>query len=145
MEEFLASTNLDEIMAGFAQSLTGLVQSDDNQNLTMLAGEAIGPEVFVKVHWQWLACPVSIVLLVTSLIVASIVQSSSSPLLFKSSPLALLFHTLEGWSRDELETTERKRHNASRETAQTLYKKAKAMNARFERNENGDFAFVKAD
>lgn len=58
----------------------------------------------------------------------------------------MLFHSLEGWTRNELVVTKTEDRKAGRETAQQLYGVAKGMNARLERNvEDGQFAFVKAD
>ncbi|KAL1633014.1 hypothetical protein SLS58_011246 [Diplodia intermedia] len=145
MADFLDSSDLDEVMGGLAHSITGIVQSEDNFNLTMLAGDAIGPMVFVKVHWQWLAYPVAIELLVVCLLVICIIKSSSSPLLLKSSALALLFHSLEGWTKDELVVAKTEGAKVGRETAQDLCDVAKGMNARLERNADGEFMFVKAN
>lgn len=94
--ELLVDSDLNEVMSGFADALTSIVRSSDNANNTMLAGDAIGAEIYIKVHWGWLACPLVVVVLVACLLVVSIVKNTSRLLLLKSSLLALLFHGLEG-------------------------------------------------
>lgn len=143
LSEYLATSDLNEVLGRVAGALTSIVRSNDNMNLTTLEGDSYEPVLFTKVRWAWLACPVAIVVLATCLLIVSMVQSSSKPLLLKSSPLAYLFHGLDGWSKNELELTSRRA--GMRETPQQLCKIAEGMNARLKRNADGEYKFAKVD
>jgi hypothetical protein len=84
-------------------------------------------EQFVSVRWAWLAMPLSLILFVTMFLVATIVKTSRSRIgVWKSSPLALLFHgNFDGGKEHE-----RIGARVSVNTADAMQQASAGMNAR---------------
>ena len=89
--------------ATIADSMTvHMRQSADGFNLQPLNGEAQHTETCISVQWPWLAFPASLLVLSVVFLIATVLQSIkySRKQMWKSSPLALLFHGLNHDLRD---------------------------------------------
>ncbi|KAI1648340.1 uncharacterized protein F4817DRAFT_71527 [Daldinia loculata] len=101
--EFMYHTNLTNFTKNIEDTLTNQIRSSapgDNRDALMWPGQAFHQETYWRVHWPWIILPVAEVLITAVLLSVSIVLTRNQPLL-KSSPLALLFHPLDGYEGDE--------------------------------------------
>ncbi|KAI0119542.1 hypothetical protein F4814DRAFT_458766 [Daldinia grandis] len=101
--EFMYYTNLTNFTRNIEDTLTNQIRSSapgDNKDALMWPGQAFHQETYWRVHWPWIILPVAEVLITAALLSVSIVLTRNQPLL-KSSPLALLFHPLDGYEGDE--------------------------------------------
>ncbi|PVH73496.1 hypothetical protein DL98DRAFT_538297 [Cadophora sp. DSE1049] len=106
-----------------AAAMTNHMRTSD-RNSSTIVGEVNGVQTCVRVVWPWLALPAVLVLATCLLLVATIwktaVQAGAN--VWKSSPLAYLFHGLEEGERgslitvDEMEDVARGREVQLRET-----------------------------
>lgn len=111
-------------------------QSPDAFDLPAISGNAWRNETCIGVRWPWLAYPVALLNLTISFLLATIVQSEaySRKQIWKSSPLALLFHGLDNELREKFEHVDR-----TEEMART----AKELVVKLGREE-GELRFVEA-
>ncbi|KAF2143123.1 uncharacterized protein K452DRAFT_166926 [Aplosporella prunicola CBS 121167] len=141
--QYISYRDLRTVSTNIAHALSSMLRSERNLNITFVEGDAYTQETYIHVRWAWLSFPICIVLLTTMLLITTIIQSiQNGNALFKSSLIALLFHGLEGWNKEELDATKDTEHQ---ETPQSLIKRAKSMRARFERAEDGELKFLRAD
>jgi hypothetical protein len=104
ISDFIRLTDLDIMAESIAATITNQIRSrdpGDNANSTTVQGQAFYDELFYYVRWPWITLNLVLVALVAVLLVITIIQTRSEPLL-KSSLTALLFYGLEGWSEDEI-------------------------------------------
>jgi hypothetical protein len=124
--------NITDTVSNLARSMTNRVRL--SQNTTAVHGITYNDVTFIHVRWMWLSLPALVVLLANGLLVGSILLNRQRRVvLWKSSTLALLFHGLDGWHRDELDV----------DRASQIERKAKSMHAQFQRNCNEELRFVK--
>ncbi|CAG8423569.1 unnamed protein product [Penicillium salamii] len=84
---------LNKMMANLAISLTNwaLHESNDTNN-----GTSYISEVYVKVHWPWVALPAAVIILSSILLLSTaLVSRSKSRVLWKTSTLPILYHGLD--------------------------------------------------
>jgi len=108
--------NVTRSMENLAVYMTNALRNNDSSILAEAQNNpsAIAPdqavlgtvwvqEQFVSVRWVWLAMPLALILFVTIFLVATIVKTSRSRIgVWKSSPLALLFHAnFDGCNENE--------------------------------------------
>ncbi|KAL9617965.1 MAG: hypothetical protein Q9160_007270 [Pyrenula sp. 1 TL-2023] len=123
---------------------TALIRcSQANPQVKNRSGEAFGPEVYVRVRWEWFLMPLSIVLLSGIFLVLTVVQSWNRHTRFRSSIVAALFHGLEGWDDDELRIE--RDSGGEKETDSMLLKKAERMKVVLKENDKGTLKFVKVE
>lgn len=95
--------NLAKDVDAIAESITKYIRQGPNS--TTADGVVWISETFIKVHWPWLTYPAFLVLSRIGLLVLSITYSTrGSRIAWKSSSLALLFHGLHGWDRNDLQS-----------------------------------------
>jgi len=134
---YVASNSLEHITLDIAETVTNLIRSYDNINASTTYGTIARSETYVVVRWGWLSLPLLMTLLANLLLVLSIIYSASRPELFKSSILAVIFHGLRGWQRDQLQIRRP-------ETASALEDTARQMKTELRRDSNGHVAFEPA-
>ncbi|KAI1654098.1 hypothetical protein F4813DRAFT_382871 [Daldinia decipiens] len=101
--EFMYHANLTNFTKNIEDTLSNQIRSSapgDNRDALTWPGQAFHQETYWHVHWPWIILPVAEVLITAVLLSVSIVLTRNQPLL-KSSPLALLFHPLDGYGGDE--------------------------------------------
>ena len=89
--------------ASLAECMTVRIrQAGDDSNSAPASGDTWHTDTCISVQWPWLAFPVTLVVLATAFLLATIVQGArrSWEQIWKSSPLALLFHGLDNDLRD---------------------------------------------
>ncbi|KAK4165481.1 hypothetical protein QBC43DRAFT_287649 [Cladorrhinum sp. PSN259] len=99
----LDSDNLENITANIAATISTMIRSDnpgDNANLTFVSGDAITKETYFHVRWSWLTLPLSITILVTASLGATILTTRDIPL-YKGSVLALIRQRVDGLEEGE--------------------------------------------
>jgi hypothetical protein len=102
-QSVLYNGNVTKIAESIALSMSDYIRNGPNS--TEAHGIAHHDETFIHVQWAWLILPISLVLASIVLLVGSIILNRQhKTVLWKSSSLALLFHSLEGWDKDELNT-----------------------------------------
>ncbi|KAK6952036.1 hypothetical protein Daesc_006564 [Daldinia eschscholtzii] len=134
--EFMYHTNLTNFTQNIEDTLTNQIRSaspGDNRDALTQPGQAFYQETYWHVHWPWIILPVAEVLITAALLCVSIVLTRNQPLL-KSSPLALLFHPLDGYEGDEPV-------HCMRESIGKLEKLAKGVNVEFREDEHGLLKF----
>ncbi|KAI0429592.1 hypothetical protein F5Y09DRAFT_331681 [Xylaria sp. FL1042] len=134
--QFLYTTDLRNFTANLEETLTNLVRSSPNDNFysATLSGRAFCQETYWRVHWQWIILPV-VESVITVLLGVTIMFSKNRPL-YKSSPLALLFHPLEGYEENRLV------HGIQDNSASKLEDIAGSMRVEFKKDENGILKFL---
>ncbi|KAF2146950.1 uncharacterized protein K452DRAFT_337265, partial [Aplosporella prunicola CBS 121167] len=131
---FYESTNTTGVIQNIAASLTDNLRH--NENNTTAKGHVIKPVAYIKAHWVWISLPVMLVVISMGFLGYTIWATTHARApLWKSGLLPLLFHTLEGWKREELEA----------ETKPLINDAAEEMHARLEKNENGELRFRKSE
>ncbi|KAI8966089.1 hypothetical protein F5Y11DRAFT_366345 [Daldinia sp. FL1419] len=101
--EFMYHTNLTNLTQNIEDTLTNQIRSTspgDNRDAVTQAGRAFHQQTYWRVHWPWLMLPAIEVLATAALLGVCVVATRDQPLL-KASPLALLFHPLDGYGGDE--------------------------------------------
>lgn len=83
-----------------AKGASKVLQSPLNPAATNVTGIAEGPEIFVKVRWEWFAFPVFVALVGVVFLLATVVRSRGEARLFKNSILAAFLFELEGWAAE---------------------------------------------
>jgi len=86
-----------------AVSLTNAIRGLTTEYTQQAEGQSFVTTQYIRVRWVWLILPSAVVFLGIVLLGATIYESRRASIAVgKSSPLALLFHPLEGWSDTEL-------------------------------------------
>ncbi|THZ01936.1 hypothetical protein D6C93_03351 [Aureobasidium pullulans] len=100
----LSSPSIAHVANDIATSLTNAIQNLTTDDTIQQSGDSIYQVQYIQVQWIWLAFPATVVLLGLLLLLATMVQSHlDKALVWKCSPLALLFHPLQGWNDDDLD------------------------------------------
>lgn len=96
--QLLYATNhrdLSEDAHAIAEGLTHLIRQ--GPNMTQVDGTVHLTDLFVRVHWPWLAYPIGLVIISTGFLLAAILFSAEkSGVVWKSSSLASMFHGPSG-------------------------------------------------
>lgn len=100
--------NVSSIFDNMALSLTARIQR--GPNAVEIKGHAFAKRTYFYIQWAWLSLPLLVVLTAAALVVTMVVIERRA-LIWKSSSLAILFHTLDTggieqpttWSRQHLE------------------------------------------
>ena len=123
-----AAGNLTNSSANIATSMTNAIRTTGNSTSTL--GQTITSELYIYVHWWWLALPLATFVLATALLVVLILltERQRGPL-WKESALALLFHGLEGLDVDKLDMY----------TPASMDEAAKSMRVKLRRNDGLKF------
>ncbi|KAI1132333.1 hypothetical protein F5Y10DRAFT_294080 [Nemania abortiva] len=135
------STDLRMVFQNIATVLSNLVRTPntgENLNATVIRGQALGTETYIRVRWQWVLLPMIETILAVILLAATIIvtRRSRRPLL-KSSVNGLLFHGLDGWT-----AADTARNLDGEETAEKLETLAKRFKVCFRENEEYGLRFV---
>lgn len=86
-----------------AVSLTNAIRALDTGDTQQAVGRSSVTIQYIRVRWIWLILPATVVLLGIVLLAGTIHQSCRSRVaIWESSPLAILFHPLQGWSEADL-------------------------------------------
>lgn len=136
--QFLYTTDLAEFAANLAETLTNQVRSaspGDNRDAITWPGKAFYQETYWRIHWAWVTLPAIEVAVTITLLGVSIAFATNQPL-FKSSPLALLFHPLGEHTEDILS------HGMRRRTIGELQDHAKNMRVELREDEDGTLKFL---
>ena len=126
--------NIPELINNLTESMTvrmrqaaaGLSNSTVNGAAgTLVSGDTLQLQAFVKVRWRWLTLPLLVLLLTAVLLVASIaltVLTKAKP--WKSSSTALLFHGLDSQHFDQVSSIKKRAQmdHAAREVEVQLVK-----------------------
>lgn len=97
----LSNPSVGDMAATLATSLTEAMR---NLSGTNALGTSYTEASFMQVRWSWLALPATVILLATLLLILTICQNqASNTYIWKSSPLALLFHPLQNWAPEEVD------------------------------------------
>lgn len=92
--------NIADGLTNTIRNLTNLTNNYIIQN----HGDSTVQVQYIHVRWAWLALPASIILLGLLLLSITMIESRrANALVWKCSPLALLFHPLQGWTDAELD------------------------------------------
>lgn len=100
-------SSINSTWTALADSMTvRMRQSPDGLNLTAVGGQAWHTDTCISVQWPWFAFPAALLALTIGFLVATIGQSlnDSSIQIWKSSPLALLFHGLDHHVREKVQS-----------------------------------------
>lgn len=100
--------NHSGIMENIAASMTDRIRENANPEQAYANGKVFRPVTYIKVKWEWLILPLSLVVMSSLLFCQAVIKKSEAPL-WKSALLPLLFHGLEGWQKDDLKVEERHR------------------------------------
>ncbi|KAG9610557.1 hypothetical protein KCU77_g2609, partial [Aureobasidium melanogenum] len=93
----------DNIAAGLTNTIRNLTNLT-NDYIIQNHGDSTVQVQYIHVRWAWLSLPASIVLLGLLLLLITMTESRrANALIWKCSPLALLFHPLQGWTNRELD------------------------------------------
>ncbi|KAG9759986.1 hypothetical protein KCU73_g3111, partial [Aureobasidium melanogenum] len=93
----------DNIAAGLTNTIRNLTNLT-NDYIIQNHGDSTVQVQYIHVRWAWLSLPASIVLLGLLLLLITMTESRrANALIWKCSPLALLFHPLQGWTNGELD------------------------------------------
>lgn len=116
-------------------SLTNAIRELTIMNTQQAAGQSSVTTQYIHVRWLRLILPFIIALLGILLLAATIYQSCRSGTgIWKSSPLALLFHFLQGWTHADLD------HAA----VPGMEKSAKAMPAQLTKDGDSHWTIARA-
>jgi hypothetical protein len=92
-----------------ATSLTNTLRNLTTDYITHNLGDSAVQIQYIRVRWEWLALPASIVLLGILLLLTTMIESHrNKALVWKCSSLALLFHPLQGWDTGDITHTSKK-------------------------------------
>lgn len=91
MDPWSASNNVSRHMNGLATALTNVMRS--NPSASYIDGEAFIIEAFVKVRWEWLSLPLSLLVLSLLFLVATMKKTSKEGV-WKTSAIATLLYGL---------------------------------------------------
>lgn len=115
-----------------AASLTTHLRSETA--MTAVEGHAASDKTFVHVIWPWLILPAILVFCAALFLIFCVLFSAQEDaLVWKSSPLALLFHGLHGWEERELKYSR----------LRSMEEKARGMEARLESDEKGNIRLLR--
>ncbi|KAF2651891.1 hypothetical protein K491DRAFT_719390 [Lophiostoma macrostomum CBS 122681] len=124
---------------------TMLMQSRDSHS-DLIYGSAYGLETFVRVRWGWFAMPLALEFLATLFLLLTALQSARKSYLFKSSPLALLFHGFEETkSNHQVVKDAQGRGAMTTKTRRDLHKRAEKYQVRLGADNNGDLRIMKVE
>jgi hypothetical protein len=131
---FYENANTSGIIEDIAASVTDRIRH--NGGNVFASGVTLRPLTYIRVDWYWIILPVASVLLSVVALVMTIWENQrrGAPL-WKSGLMPLLFHGLEGWSREELRVKDVRGMDGT----------AKRMRTRMEEDEAGDVRFVRID
>jgi hypothetical protein len=122
-----------QLWARLSDVLSEVIQSPINPNATRIYGDAYGPEIFLRVRWEWFIMPLFLVVASNVFLCLTIFHSRKHPYLFKNSVMAILFHGLEGWEAHDLIPAKR----PGKETFHDIMDTAGRMRASLRRNSDG--------
>ena len=94
---FLAdSLDVNKTIQNVAESMTESMRTCPNS--TAHTGVALVNKTFIQVQWEWLALPMTLLVMTTVLLITVIIQTHrQKAVVWKSSSLAMLFHFPVGW------------------------------------------------
>ena len=107
--------NISMTMEAVATSMTNQIRQ--GPNATQVQGTALVPEVYIHVSWLWLILPTALVLLAIAFLTVTVGSSSGrNQVVWKSSSLATLFHSMHALRSKEANlTSERSMRHAADE------------------------------
>jgi hypothetical protein len=121
LDTVMDSTDLNALMQGLVDSMTLFLRnSSDTSGLnktTHAIGTAWGNQAFVHVRWPWLIAPAVMTVLTLALLIIVIVQNARrNGYVWKSSILASIYHGLEQWPDEPVETVTEMEYAAQKVT-----------------------------
>lgn len=140
MSQFLGATDLANMTRNIAATLSAQIQSSspgDNENSTLVRGDAFISETYILVRWPWLTLMFLEGAGTVVLLAITIVKTRGQPLV-KSSIIAPLMYGLKGWE-DEPDYTSA----GVSDSSPILERRAKQMSACLGEQAGGQVRFVK--
>lgn len=117
-----------------ATSLSNAIRNLTDKHTEHVQGQSLVVVQYIRVRWIWLVLPSVIILLGFLLLVITIWESRrAGAMMWKCSPLALLFHPLRGWSDAELDCAD----------AGDMKKAAKTMQAQLTNDEDSNLRIIR--
>lgn len=117
----ISQPSISSVADRIALSLTNAIRGLGMEHTQQAEGKSFVTTQYIRVRWTWLILPSAVLFLGVVLLTATIYQSHRAAIaVWKSSPLALLFHPLQGWTDIELGSV----------APGNMEKSAKAMSAR---------------
>ncbi|KAI1109789.1 hypothetical protein F5Y14DRAFT_431108 [Nemania sp. NC0429] len=139
--EYMLYADLANVTKNIEETLSNQIRSSspgDNGWAGMWPGQAFYEETYWRVHWPWIALPVTEVVLAALLLAISITVTRTQPL-FKSSALALLYHGLEDIDKDP------GLQGDWENNAERLEKMTRYVNVELRKDANGSLKFVRSE
>ncbi|KAG9762448.1 hypothetical protein KCU73_g1910, partial [Aureobasidium melanogenum] len=131
----LNQPSIAHVAENLASSLTNVIRNSSTMNATQVIGKSYQQVQFIGVRWEWIIFPSSLILLSLGILVITMSQSHNSvSMTWRSSPLAMLFHPLQGWSEDEM----------CLDSAPEMEKLSKKMHGQLRSNQDGAFKIVRS-
>ncbi|KAI3316630.1 hypothetical protein HD806DRAFT_552157 [Xylariaceae sp. AK1471] len=132
---FLLTNDVEAFTQTLADALTAYVvePNSDNINATTITGYMVYNETYFQVQWPWISVLIFELFLGITFLATTIFLSRGQPLL-KSSAIALLIHTLSGWSHADLRVP-------TQESPEKWEEIAEGMVAQLSKDENGLLRF----
>ncbi|KAG9524918.1 hypothetical protein KCU93_g6008, partial [Aureobasidium melanogenum] len=131
----LNQPSIPHVAENLANSLTNVIRNSSTMNATQVIGKSYQQVQFIGVRWEWIIFPASLILLSLVILVITMSQSHNSvSMTWRSSPLAMLFHPLQGWSEDEM----------CLDSAPEMEKLSKKMHGQLRSNQDGALRIVKS-
>lgn len=122
----LAQESVAFVADRLSTSLTNAIRGLASPTTQQVVGQSHVSTQYIRVRWIWLIFPAVVVLLGLVLLVTTILASRRArAMAWKCSPLALLFHPLQGWNDDELDLSD----------AAEMKRSARAMRAQLLRDD----------
>lgn len=132
-ERFVFYGDLSTISQDLVAAVTNALRS---LSTTVEEGFTLAAVTQINVKWQWLALPMTILLLACICLVMTIIKTyHEQTVIWKSSALALMLHPLQGWSREEI---------GSHDTESGMMRKGQFIRGRLQRDGTDDFQIVRA-
>ncbi|KAH0368178.1 hypothetical protein KCU65_g4232, partial [Aureobasidium melanogenum] len=131
----LNNPTTSDMSNSLAKGLTNIIRNMTTPYANKVLGKTHIQVQYIQVRWQWLTLPAAVVFLGLLLLIATIIQSHrSASMVWKSSPLALLFHPLHGWTDEEL----------SRDSRSDMVDSAKRMRGQLLHTEDSGYRITRA-
>lgn len=131
----LNQPSIPHVAENLARSLTNVIRNSSTMNATQVIGQSYEQIQYIGVRWEWIIFPSALILLSLIILVITMLQSHNSvSMTWRSSPLAMLFHPLQGWSEDEMCV----------DSTPEMEKLSKKMHGQLRSNQDGAFRIVKS-
>lgn len=122
--------NVTSAFAKACDTFTDFIRADNPQQVT---GTTLITTTYIRVRWEWLALPATIIVCTLALLIIVICVNGGT-MLWKGSSLPLLLHPLDYYGQDQVGPTDAQ--------PKTMNKQANVMQVRLVHREDGGTAFL---